>query len=221
MRNTRFPRRRTFFPAGLLILLAAAALDYEAWPQSTPASRSPKPAAEAKAILEVIQWSAIYGYDIGMKQPWYVTSQRHFVYLRIFSDRTAEAENQWDQTMKRTVLTQGEFDKLQYFLDRPDVLNLGLDAKFDLLKSLNYPASAMPRPYQTWDAMLQHSKVQQRIQIHDLDGYLYDSDRYPQDAQKTVPGTVVKLGCTVEDLRTSVTGKPSGREKQCQEAIAK
>ena len=40
-------------------------------------------------------------------------------------------------------------------------------------------------------------------------------------AQKTAPDTLVKLGCTVEDLRTSITGEKSGREKQCREALAK
>lgn len=223
MTNSRRPlRRQIFLRAGLLILLAAGALDCEAWPQNIPAPQSPKPPTEAKPILEVTQWSAMYGYDIGMKQPWYVRDQRRFVYLRVFSDRTAEAQNEWDQTMKRTVLTQAEFDRLQYFLDRPDVLSLGLDAKYDLLKAANYPPGVTPGPsYQTWDAMLQHSKVQQKIRIHDFDGYLYDWDRYPQDAQKTAPNTLVKLGCTVEDLRAIVTGKESGREKQCQQALAK
>jgi hypothetical protein len=223
MRNIRHLRRRAFFfAASLLILLAAGTFDNKAWPQTTPAPQSPKPATEAKPILEVIQWSAVYGYDVGMPQPWYARDHRRFIYLRVFSDRTAEAQDEWDQTTKKTVLTQPEFDKLQYFVDRPDVLSLGLDAKYFLLNSLKFPASVKLRDsYQTWDAVLQHSKVQQKIQMADLDQYLADSGRYPQDAQKTVPNTVIKLGCTVEDLRASITGEKSGREKQCQEALAK
>jgi hypothetical protein len=220
MRNIRPLRSRIFLPAGLLILLAAGAFDYEARSQNASVSQS----TEAKAILEVIQWSALYGYDVGMKQPWYVRDHRRFVYLRVFSDRTAEAQNEWDQTIKKTVLTQADFDKVQYFLDRPDILGLGLDAKYDLSKGASPSPGVTPRPsYQTWDAMLQHSKVQQKIRISDFDAYLYNSDRDPQDAQKTAPNPLVKLGCTVEDLRTSVTGKESGsgREKQCQQALAK
>jgi hypothetical protein len=161
MRNARPLRRRILFPVSLLILLAACSLEARS---QTPAPQSPKPAVEAKAILEVTQWSALYGYDIGMQQPWYVRDHRRFLYLRVFPDRTAEAQNEWDQTMKKTVLTQAEFDQVQYFLDRPDVLSLGLDAKYDLLKTVNYPAaaSARPGPNQAWDAMLQHSKVQQK-----------------------------------------------------------
>jgi hypothetical protein len=215
MRNARPLRRRIFLPVILLILLAACCL--EAQSQNASAAQSPKPATEAKAILEVTQWSALYGYDVGMQQPWYVRDHRRFLYLRVFSDKTAEAQNEWDQTMKKTVLTQAEFDKLQYFVDRPEVLNLGLDANYDLLKDAKYPPGIKPRPsYQTWDAALQHSKVQQKIRISDFDGCLNDAD-----AQKTAPNALVKLGCTVEDLRASITGMKSGQEKQCQEALAK
>ena len=79
----------------------------------------------------------------------------------------------------------------------------------------------MPLHRQTWDAVLQHSKAQQNIQIDDFDGYLYDLDRYPHDGQTKLQNVVVKLGCTVEDLRTDITRQRSGREKECQEALAK
>ncbi len=133
-----------------MMSLAAGGFNHAAWPQDSPVSQSPKPANAARVILEVTQWSVLYGYDIGMQQPWYANGSRRFAYVRVFSDLTAEAQDEWDQDIKKAVLTPVEFDRLHYFLDQPDVQNLGLDAEYDFLKAIIYPANSTPLRYQTW-----------------------------------------------------------------------
>jgi len=123
-----------------------------------------------------------------------------YVYLRVFSDSTAECQPRHTAPEKNTLnsfkktLTQDEFERIKSILDEPKVLNLR--AKYD-----TETRWVIVDTWTQWNIKFQSRGQSRTITVLEFSPGLARAMKHPY------PDTLVKLGCTIEKLRSDVSGE--------------
>jgi len=161
-------------------------------------AQSPKVGAEI--ILEVIAT--------------HTTMEREdkYVYLRVFSDRTAECqaskhsdvENKELPAVKNT-LTQDDFIRLKSMVSDPKLSTLGpkYETRYAIVDSST-----------EWTIKIQRAAGEpQIIRVLEFSPGLAKTMKHPY------PGALVTLGCTIEKLRTDVSGESISLDHECKKVL--
>ncbi len=160
-------------------------------------AQSPK--ASADMVLEVIATHTT------------MESEATYVYLRVFSDRTAEcqsskhsnAENKELATVKKT-LTQNEFIRTKAMVSDPKLATLGLkyETRYAVVDSST-----------EWVIKIQRPGEPQTIRILEFSPGLARTMKHPY------PDALVKLGCSIKKLRADVSGESILFDYECQRVL--
>lgn len=144
-------------------------------------------------ILEVINRH----FTVGKKIP--------SVYLRVFSDRTAECQTEkfWDEpeVTKTKTLDTTEFEQLKTILDDPELLNIKRSY------GLMYPVIDS---WMEWDIEVPHGWHEEKIVV------LNFSPASALKRNQPYPDALVRLGCSILKIRNDVFGDVQTRtEDEC------
>jgi len=155
--------------------------------------------SSADTVLEVIATHAT------------VASADKYVYLRVFSDVTAEiqpsnysdAETKERPTIKKT-LTQDEFVQIKSVVDTPKLANVG--PKFET-------RYAIVDTWTEWRIKIQRPGQPQVIEVLEFSPGLAGTMKHPY------PDALVKLGCSIKKLRADVSGESALLDGECQRVL--
>ena len=165
-------------------------------------SRKLKPARSAShgpsALLEVIATHTT------------TTSEDTYVYLRVFSDRTAEfqprhgnSEKQELPAIKKT-LTRDEFIPIKSAVSEPKLATVG--PKYET-------RYAIVDTWTEWTIKIQRQGQPQIIQVLEFSPGLASTMKHPY------PDALVKLGCNIEKLRADVSGESNRLDSECKRVL--
>jgi hypothetical protein len=147
----------------------------------TPAGQ--KTASGQKIIIEVINRH----FTVGKRIP--------SVYLRVFSDGTAECHTEkfWDEAdvTKTKVLGAMELEKLRAVINEPHLLDV--KPRYELMHFV-------VDSWMEWDIKIQHPGSMQKIRVV---SFSPDSAR---ERSQPYPDALVKLGCSILKIRNDVYG---------------
>jgi hypothetical protein len=187
--------------AVLLMFFAAWAPRLEANAQRNASSPVPQTASTAGVILEVTATD----FQIGPEQD--------YLYLRVFSDHSAEAQTLKRKTMldkavlvdSKTKLTQDEFTKIQHLIDEPEILKLDALYRQRIGDVLDV--------FTSWRIKIQHPEHLQELVVIAF---------APQGARRRhrpYPQPLVKLGCTIEKVRSETIGEKADLDDECKKIL--
>jgi len=157
-------------------------------------SRDGKVEQSRKIILEVMNRH----FTMGQRIP--------SIYLRVFSDGTAECHTQKysrsDKDVTKTkVLSAETLEKLQAVLNDPDLLQV--KKRYELMRGV-------VDSWMEWDITVQHPGTEESIQIANF------SPSSAREKKQPYPDALVKLGCSILKIRGDVYGDAdSGYEADC------
>jgi hypothetical protein len=186
---------------GLLMSLPEWASRFEANAQMTASLRAPQTASTVSVILEVTATD----FQIGPEQD--------YLYLRVFSDHRAEAQTLERKTMfdkgvlldSKTRLTQEEFTEIQHLADEPEILKLDSLYRQRIGEVLDV--------FTSWRIKIRHpERVQELVVVAFA----------PEEARRRhhpYPEPLVKLGCTIERVRSETIGEGADFDKECRRAL--
>jgi hypothetical protein len=175
----------------MLVLVTALAF----FPPASDLAQSPKVGAEI--ILEVIAAHTT------------MESEYRYVYLRVFSDRTAECqsskhsdtENKELPAIKKA-LTQNEFIRIESVVNDPKVSTL--EPKYETRYAIIDSSTE-------WTIKIQRSGGQtQIIRVLEFSPGLARAMKHPY------PDSLVKLGCSIKKLRADASGESISLDDECQ-----
>lgn len=115
------------------------------------------------------------------------------VYLRVFSDGTAEChtEKYWDEpdSVKRKVLAPDDFEKLKDLLKRPELLSA--KPRYGLM-------APVVDSWMEWTIKVPHGQNVQNIEVANFNPTAAKESKTPY------PDVLVKLGCSIWKIRSDV-----------------
>jgi hypothetical protein len=132
------------------------------------------------------------------------------VYLRVFSDGTAECHTVRyaggeAETVKKGKLTQEELGRLETLIDSPELLNV--KKRYELMYTVI-------DSWMEWNIRVPHKSGEQKIQV------LNFSPRSAREKNQPYPDVLVKLGCSIWKLRHEVYGdEPTYLNDDCKKAL--
>ena len=134
-----------------------------------------------------------------------------FVYLRVFSDGTAECqsskpgdpENKERGTIKKT-LTKEEFSRIKSLVEEPELADVG--ARYET-------RYAIVDSWTEWRINIRRKRQVQNIEIMEFSPGLAKTMKHPY------PQALVKLGCTLEKMRAYVSGEASLLDSECRNVL--
>jgi hypothetical protein len=164
---------------------------------------SAKPGSSPRVILEVINKH----FTVGRKIP--------SVYLRVFSDGTAECHTvryTGDEvgTVKKEKLSQEELGKLEALINGPELMNV--KKRYELMYTVL-------DSWMEWNIKVPHKGGAQKIQVLDF------SPGAAREKNQPYPDALVKLGCSIWKFRYEVYGdehaylKPDYLLDDCKKAL--
>jgi hypothetical protein len=191
----------TSLVVGLLMSLAESASRFEANARMTASLRAPQTASTASVILEVTATD----FQIG--------PQQDYLYLRVFSDHRAEAQTLERKTMfdkavlldSKTRLTQDEFTEIQHLTDEPEILKLDSLYRQRIGDVLDV--------FTSWKIKIPHAEHMQELVVVAF---------APEEARRRhrpYPEPLVKLGCTIERVRSETVGEGASFDEECKRAL--
>src|SRR5208282_3302920 len=188
----RVAKRISLATAVLFVLAGISRIDAQ---PLTPESAWPRLdvyASKASVVLEVINTHFTVG------------RQYKSVFLRVFSDRTAEChhlrygmEGEKDDEKIKT-LTTVEYENLRRDLDNADLLKV---------KEKYRHVDAVIDSWMTWDIRLPHPQGVQHIAVEDFARAVF-----VLTPDKPYPDALIRLGCTIRELRLEVFGSEPGED---------
>jgi hypothetical protein len=139
-------------------------------------------------------------------------SEDRYVYLRVFSDRTAEcqsskhsdAENKELTVFKKT-LTQNEFIWIKSVVSDPKLSNLGpkYETRYAIVDSST-----------EWTIEIRRTTGEpQVIRVQEFSPGLAKTMKHPS------PDVLVKLGCSIKKSRAAVSGESISLDDECQRVL--
>jgi hypothetical protein len=164
--------------AVLLTLFIAGAVVYEGQHNIAKALKS---GPSSRVNLEVINRHFTVGKKI------------RSVYLRVFSDGTAEChtEKYWEEPdiVKRKVLASEDFERLEALLEQPELL----DAKrrYGLM-------APVVDSWMEWTIKIPHGRHIQTIEVANF------NPAAAKERKQPYPNVLVKLGCSIWKIRSDV-----------------
>ena len=157
------------------------------------------PLPDADMILEIIATHAT------------MASEVRYVYLRVFSDGTAEYQSsKHSDAVKNEVpvikktLTPDEFKKIRSVLSEP---------KLATLKPRYETRYAIVDTWTEWTVKIQRSGQTQSIQVLEFSPGLARAMKHPY------PDALVRLGCNIEKLRADISGEYDSLPSDCKKAL--
>ena len=162
--------------------------------------QSTGPSQNADVFLEVI---ATYSS---------MASQGTYVYLRLFSDRTAESQplNHSDSEAKESptikmTLTQNDFAQIRSVVGNPKLAKVGhrYETRYAIVDTST-----------EWTIKIQRPEQSQIIQVLEFAPDLAKVMRHPY------PEALLRLGCNIENLRNQVTGESYSPDDECKRVLA-
>jgi hypothetical protein len=161
--------------------------------------QSPNRSSSADTLLEVMATHVT------------VASEVKYVYLRVFSDGTAEiqssnnsdAETKERPTIKKT-LTQDEFLQIKSVVDAPKLADVA--PKFET-------RYAIVDTWTEWRIKIRRSGQPQVIEVLEFSPALARTMKHPY------PDALVKLGCSIKKLRADVSGESEPLDDECQRVL--
>ena len=161
--------------------------------------RSPSPRPNADMVLEVIATHTT------------MASEDTYVYLRVFSDGTAEyqsrnhsnSEAKEPLTIMKT-LSQNEFFQITSVVRNPKLAKVGprYERRYAIVDTST-----------EWTIKIQRPGQPQIIQVLEFAPGLARIMKHPY------PDALVKLGCNIENLRDQVSGEPSFPDSECKRIL--
>jgi len=139
-------------------------------------------------------------------------SEDTYVYLRVFSDRTAECEfsrlsnteNKEHPAVTKT-LTQNEFNRIESVMSDPKLANL--EPKYETQYAVVYSSTE-------WTIKIQQTAGEpQIIRVLEFSPGLARMMKHPY------PDALVKLGCSIKKLRADVSGESISLDDECQKVL--
>jgi hypothetical protein len=160
--------------------------------------QSPSPRPNADIVLEVIATHTT------------MASEDTYVYLRVFSDGTAECQSRNHSnsaakerpTMK--TLTQNEFFQITSVVSNPKLTKVGprYETRYAIVDTST-----------EWTIKIQRPGQPQVIQVLEFAPALARIRKHPY------PNALVKLGCNIEKLRDQVSGESSSLDSECKRVL--
>ena len=161
-------------------------------------AQSARPSPNANMVLEVIATHTT------------MASEDRYVYLRVFSDSTAECQpsehsNSGEKLLvvKRT-LTQDEFIRIKSVVSEP---------KLAAVKPKYETRYAIVDTWTEWTIKIQRTGQPQIIQVLEFSPGLARTMKHPYS------DALVKLGCNIEKLRADVSGESDGLDSECKRVL--
>lgn len=165
----------------LLTLFVAGAVVYGGQNNSAGATNALKTGPSSRVNLEVINRHFTIGKKI------------RSVYLRVFSDGTAEChtEKYWDEpdNVKRKVLAPEDFERLTALLEQPELL--GVKPRYELM-------APVIDSWMEWTIKVTHGQNVQTIKVANFNPTAAKGRKDPY------PEVLVKLGCSIWKIRSDV-----------------
>jgi hypothetical protein len=162
-------------------------------------AQSPSHGPSADILLEVIATHTAA-----------MASEDTYVYLRVFSDRTAEfqprhgnSEKQELPAIKKT-LTRDEFIPIKSAVSDPKLATVG--PKYET-------RYAIVDTWTEWTIKIQRQGQPQIIQVLEFSPSLARTMKHPY------PDALVKLGCNIEKLRADVSGESNRLDSECKRVL--
>ena len=140
---------------------------------------------------------------------YYIGGEEKYQYLRVYSDRTAEAEvlkrkAMFEKTQiekKKIILSQQDFAYLT------DFLNSGKTAQLE--RHYKQRVGLVLDDFEAWDIRLQTSKGQEELTV-----VAFEPDAASRN-NKPYPAELVKLGCLADTFRAQAVGSEVQRDREC------
>jgi hypothetical protein len=162
-------------------------------------AQSPSPRPGADIILDVIATHST------------MASEDRYVYLRAFSDGTAEYQSakrsdavQSDLPVMKKTLTQDEFNRIRSILSEP---------RLAALRPKYATRYAIVDSWTEWTVKIKRSGQTQSIQVLEFSPGLARIMKHPY------PDALVRLGCNIEKLRADVSGESDSLHSDCKKAL--
>jgi hypothetical protein len=134
-----------------------------------------------------------------------------YLYLRVFSDSTGEcqpckpanAEKAATRTIKKP-LSEDEFKRIRSILDEPKLLNLNAryETKYAVLDS-----------WTEWNIKFEIHGQSRSVAVLSFSPGLARTMKHPY------PEALTKLGCTIEKLRSDVSGESATLDGECKKVL--
>ena len=161
-------------------------------------AQSPSHGPSADILLEVIATHTT------------MASEDTYVYLRVFSDRTAEfqprhgnSEKQELPAIKKT-LTRDEFIPIKSAVSEPKLATVG--PKYETRYAIVDTSTE-------WTIKIQRPGQAQTIQVLEFSPGLARTMKHPY------PDALVKLGCNIEKLRAGLSGESNFPDSECKRVL--
>ena len=140
-----------------------------------------------------------------------MASENTYVYLRVFSDRTAEfqpsrhgdSERKELPVIKKT-LTQDEFIRITSVLSEPKLATVGprYETRYAIVDTST-----------EWTIKVQRLGQTQTIQVLEF------SPSLARTMKRPFPDALVKLGCNIEKLRAGLSGESNFPDSECMRVL--
>jgi hypothetical protein len=167
--------------AVLLSLFVAGAVVYEGQDNNTGAANALTTGPSSRVTLEVINRHFTVGRKI------------RSVYLRVFSDGTAEChtEKYWNEpdSVKRKVLAPEDFQRIKALLQQPELLSG--QPRYELM-------APVIDSWMEWTIKVPHGQNVQTIEVANFNPTAAKERKTPY------PDGLVKLGCSIWKMRSDV-----------------
>jgi hypothetical protein len=140
-----------------------------------------------------------------------LASEDRYVYLRVFSDGTAEWQSSNYSNSQKTellaakkTLTQDEFMRIKSVVSEPKLAAVG--PKYET-------RYAIVDTFTEWTIKIQRPGRLQIIQVLEFSPGLARTMKHPY------PNALVKLGCNIEKTRADVSGESHTPDSECMRAL--
>jgi len=182
-----------FLGAGLLALITVESL----FPHISNPRPSPNSSPSADVLLEVTATHST------------MQSEDTYIYLRVFSDGTAECQssrhaNPDGEDRYKKTLTQDEFGKLKTILDEPGLRHV---------RTRYETRYAIVDTSTEWVIKIRRTGRPQIIEVLEFSPALAKIMKHPY------PSALVKLGCTVQKVRSDVSGESAYVDSECKRIL--
>jgi len=140
-----------------------------------------------------------------------LASEDRYVYLRVFSDGTAEWQSSKHSNSQKTellafkkTLTQDEFMRIKSVVSEPKLAAVG--PKYETRYAIVDTSTE-------WTIKIQRPGRPQIIQVLEFSPGLARTMKHPY------PSALVKLGCNIEKTRADVSGESNTPDSECMRAL--
>jgi len=138
-------------------------------------------------------------------------SEDTYIYLRVLSNRTAECQtlshtdpDKKDLSSYKKILTQAEFEKLESVVDNPRLHHVR--ARYET-------RYAIVDTWTEWTIKIRRPGQPQTIEVLEFSPGLAKIMKHPY------PTGLVKLGCTIQKLRSEVSGESAYFDSECKRIL--